>query len=311
MRSAAWIAAIVALGLAACSSRPAGSPSAPQASLPPSPAAAARPLAIASFYPLYEFTARIAGDHAEVRNLVSAGAAPHDYEPTAQDLIALQSARLVVYNGAGFEPWLDRLLPTLPPSVKAVKATEGLRLVKGEADTEGLDPHVWLDPVLAQRQVDNILAGFVAADPGHRAAYQANAARLKVDLVALHDRFTRTLRACGKRAFITTHAAFGYLARRYGLTMMPITGLTPEAEPSLARMREVINLARTHDLRVIYFETLVSPKVAETIAREVGAKTLVLNPVEGLTPDQRAGGATYFTVMDENLRHLAEGLDCR
>jgi len=123
MRSAAWIASIVALGLAACSSRPAGSPSAPQASLPPSPAAAARPLAIASFYPLYEFTARIAGDHAEVRNLVSAGAAPHDYEPTAQDLIALQSARLVVYNGAGFEPWLDRLLPTLPPSVKAVKAT--------------------------------------------------------------------------------------------------------------------------------------------------------------------------------------------
>jgi zinc transport system substrate-binding protein len=314
---------VAALVLAGCARREA------TPTEPAEPVAAPRISVVASFYPLYEFARRVGGEGADVRNLTPSGAGAHDYEPTAQDVIALQSARLVVYNGAGFEPWIDRLLPTLPASVEAVRATEGLPLVKGEAEhdhghghgkkdsadrskeAEGLDPHVWLDPVLAQQIVDTIAAAFARVDPDRAAAYEANAAALKADLADLDRRYRETLATCKKRNFITSHAAFGYLASRYGLRMIPISGLSPEVEPSPARLRAVVREARAHRVRVIYFETLVSPRVAETIAREVGAKTAVLNPVEGLTPDEQSRGATYFTVMDENLRSLAEGLDCR
>jgi zinc transport system substrate-binding protein len=275
----------------------------------------------ASFYPLYEFARRVGGDHAEVRNLVPAGAEPHDYEPTPRDVAALHGARLVIYNGAGFEPWIERLLPGLPAGVEPVDTTDGLPLVRGEAEQgpepgpeagrDGLDPHVWLDPILAQRQVERIAAAFARVDPDRRATYEANAAALTAELAALDERYRRTLAVCRKKTFITSHAAFGYLAARYGLTMIPISGLSPEAEPSAARLRAVVREARAHGATVIYFETLVSPRVAETIAREVRATTAVLNPIEGLTADEQAQGTTYFTVMDANLRSLADGLDCR
>jgi zinc transport system substrate-binding protein len=276
----------------------------------PSSQRPARISVVTSFYPLYEFSRRIGGDAAAVRNLVPAGAEPHDFEPTARDIAALGAARVLVYNGAGFEPWIEKLMPTLPATVQRINTTAGLPLVKGAHDV-GLDPHVWLDPMLAARQVDHIAAGLARADPDRHATYEANAAALRAELLALHRRYGQTLRGCPKKTIVTTHAAFGYLARRYGLTMISIAGLSPEAEPSPARLRQVLAEVRRHGIRVIYFETLVSPKVAQTIAREVGARTLVLNPVEGLTPGQQASGATYFTVMDDNLRNLAEGLDCR
>lgn len=310
------VCASVASGCGARPGAPAPSAETAQPSVPP------RALSVvASFYPLYEFTRRIGGDQVEVRNLVPAGAEAHDYEPTLRDVAALNASRLLVYNGAGFEPWINKLLPGLPATVGRVNATAGLPLVKAEHEVgekgrkdqreEGLDPHVWLDPVLAQRQVDNIAAGLVKIDPDPKATYELNAARLKADLQALHVRYMDTLGRCRKRTFITTHSAFGYLASRYGLTMVPISGLSPEAEPSPARLREVVKAARRHGVRIIYFETLVSPRVAQTIAREVGAQTRVLNPVEGLTPDEQGRGLTYFTVMDENLRSLAASLDCR
>jgi zinc transport system substrate-binding protein len=278
---------------------------------------------VASFYPLYEFARRVGGEFADVSNLVPAGAAPHDYEPTPHDVAALHAARLVIYNGAGFEPWIEKLLPGLPAGVEPVNATDGLPLVRAEAehdhapgkespqDREGLDPHVWLDPVLAQQQVDLIAAAFARVDPDRRATYEANAAALKGELAALDERYRQTLAACRRKTFITSHAAFGYLAARYGLTMVPISGLSPEAEPPAARLRAVVREARAHRATVIYFETLVSPRVAETIAREVGARTAVLNPLEGLTAEDQAQGASYVTVMDANLRSLADGLDCR
>jgi zinc transport system substrate-binding protein len=316
-------AALIFLG---CASQSGSLPALPDVGAAgPSPIGAATLRVVASFYPLYEFAGRIGGDLVEVRNLVPAGAEPHDFEPAPQDVAALHAARLLVYNGAGFEPWVNKLLAILPPGVERVNATEGVTLIKHEQTSQGhteggagpragppgVDPHVWLDPVLAQQQVDNILAGFARIDPQRMATYAANAARLKVDLQALHDRYAGTLRPCRIKTLVTTHAAFGYLARRYGLSMIPISGLSPESEPSPARMRAVVQQVRRYGIRVIYFETLVNPKVAETIAREAGARTLVLNPVEGLRTEEQDRGATYFTVMDENLRNLAEGLDCR
>lgn len=308
---------LVVVAVSGCAGRAAAPARAPRA------AAGADPIpVVASFYPLYEFAVRIGGQHASVRILVPAGAEPHDYEPTARDVADLMAAKMLVYNGAGFEPWVEKVVPSLPGAVVKVNATAGLPLVEADAEGEpnrraaenrkaGFDPHVWLDPVLARQQADNILMGFLQADRDHRTAYERNASELKADLGALDARYRQTLQSCRRKVFITNHAAFGYLASRYGLTMLPVSGLSPETEPSPARLKEIVRLARQHGVRIIYFETLVSPRVAETIAREIGAQTRVLNPLEGLSPEEQRRGATYVRVMDENLRALADGLDCR
>jgi zinc transport system substrate-binding protein len=287
---------------------------------------------ITSFYPLYEFAKRVGGDRADVRMLLPPGAHPHGYEPTPADVKALGAADVVIYNGAGLEPWVERLRGEIREGAVVVNASEGLPLVAAEHEhghkhegerkaespadrrpptADAVDPHVWLDPILARQQVDNVLAGLVRADPEGEATYRANAEALKLDLRALHERLEHALANCRTREFITTHAAFGYFARRYRLKMIPVFGLSPEAEPSPGKLREVIREARKHGIKVIYYEALVSPRVAETIAREVGARTMVLNPVEGLTEEEQRQGRTYFAVMDENLRNLVEGLECR
>jgi len=269
--------------------------------------------AIASFYPMIEFTRIIGGDRVTVRGLVPPGAEAHDFEPTPRDLVALQNARLIVYNGAGFEPWIDRLLPQIPKSVVRVNATAGLplRTVESGEERGQTDPHVWLDPVLAQRQVDNILAGVVRADPGGRAVYGANADALKARLAGLHESYPRALAGCRRKVIVVNHAAFGYLAARYGLTQIAVSGLAPQSEPSPATIREVIRLARQHRVDVVYFEALVSPRVAATVAREIGARTLLLDPIEGVTESDQRIGKDYFFLMEQNLRNLVSGLDCR
>ncbi len=279
---------------------------------PRSLAAAEKMAVVASFYPMFEFARQVGGERVTVRNLTPAGAEPHDYEPTPGDIIAINSAKVLVYNGAGLEPWVKKLLPQVPPRVLKVNATEGIRLttVTSGEDRGRLDPHIWLDPILAQRQVDNILAGFVRADPDGKAAYEANAMKFKQKLAALHDRIQKTLGQCRTKVFVANHAAFGYFARRYGLTQIAISGLAPETEPSAGKIREVLRLVRQHKLRVIYYETLTSPRVASVIAREVGARVLVLDPLEGLTDQDLKQGKDYLSVMDENLRNLVQGFDC-
>jgi zinc transport system substrate-binding protein len=192
-----------------------------------------------------------------------------------------------------------------------VNATKGIALASSGEGRVATDSHVWLDPLLAQRQVDNILAGLVQADPRGKTTYEANAAVFKARLAGLHDRIATTLAPCRKKVFVVSHAAFGYFAARYGLTQIAIGGLAPEAEPSAARIRAILQTIRQHDVRVIYHETLVSPQLANALAREVGARTLVLNPLEGLTDAERRQGKDYFSIMDENLRNLVQGLDCR
>ncbi len=178
---------------------------------------------------------------------------------------------------------------------------------------EGLaqDPHVWLDPVLAKQIVQRIAAALAGADPAGKPTYEANAQAYAARLDALHRAYERTLATCKRRELVTAHAAFGYLAARYGLEQVPISGLSPEAEPTPGRLAELIDFVRTHGVTAVFFETLASPKVAETVARETGARTMVLNPLEGLTPVELAQGKDYLGIMEENLRSLAAGLECR
>jgi len=265
---------------------------------------------VATFYPLAEFTRRIGGDGVDVRTLVPAGVESHDYEPTPKDLAAVTQARLFIFNGAGFEPWVDRVLPDLPENVLKINATEGLPLQSPPWYSGGVDPHVWLDPVLAQAQVDRIRDALSRADPTGVAAYQAGAQRLRTELDALHRRYAEVLRTCRRKEFVTAHAAFGYLAARYGLRQVAIAGIDPEAEPSPARLLEVVKFMRRTGAKVVYAETLTESRVAEAVARETGAQVNVLNPIEGLTREEQSRGLDYMTLMNDNLRQLADGLDC-
>lgn len=280
---------------------------------------------VATFYPLYEFARHVGGDRVEVLPLVPVGIEPHDWEPTPQDLTYIRRARLLIYNGAGLEPWVERLVPNAAgPNLVVVNSTEKISLKaadllrhddptekKNAARDPRPDPHVWLDPVLAQAQVQAIRDGLIRADPENAATYDANARAFIAKLAELHREFERGLATCARRELVTTHAAFSYLAARYHLTMVPIMGLGPEAEPNPAELARIVELARRNRIRYVFVETLVSPKLAETLAREVGASTLVLNPIEGLTKDEVAGGRNYLSLMRENLDNLRAGLGCR
>jgi len=301
---------LIALWLAGCEQAPA-------------PAAPARPLVVASFYPLWEFARQVAGDRAEVVSLVPPGVEPHDWEPSPQDVARVQKARLFVYNGAGFEQSADRLLQAIAGKATVpVNATAGIELLAAEAGrhTHGggqakerapADPHVWLDPVRAQAQVDTIRAALEKADPGNASVYAQNGQTFKARLAALHEAFRAGLATCDRRSLVVPHAAFTYLAARYDLRQIPMTGLAPQSEPNPAELASIVRLARREKVRYVFFETLVSPKLAETLAREIGAGTLVLNPVEGLTREEAAAGRDYVALMQDNLKNLRTGLDCR
>jgi zinc transport system substrate-binding protein len=301
------------------------------------PPTAAKPLVIASFYPLWEFSRQVAGDRAEVVSLVPPAFEPHDWEPSPQDVAKVERAKIFVLNGAGFDPWAQKLLANVKPSeLVTVTATEGIELLRadllvhGHEDTLGhgtkpaptskandvgqtaeLDPHVWTDPVLAQAQVERIRGGLAKADPSNASVYEVNAKAYLARLAALHREFELGLAECARRDIVVSHAAFAYLAKRYHLTQVPVMGLAPEAEPSPAELARIVRFAKRQQVKHIFFETLVSPKLAETLAREVGANSLVLNPVEGLTKTEAAAGADYLSVMRENLKNLRIGLACR
>ena len=245
----------------------------------------------------------------------SAGAEPHDWEPSPQDLTRIRDARLFVYNGAGLDPWAAKLLTD--PAIKStpsVQATQGIALQPSPAAGDGRgvpDPHVWLDPVLAQSMVETIRAAMATADPEHATIYAENAARFRARLEALHEAYQAGLAHCSRREVVASHAAFGYLARRYGLTLIPVMGLAPDSEPTPAQLAAVVRFARDKKVKYIFFETLVGPRLAETLAREIGAGTLAFNPIEGVSRDEQATGRDYVALMEENLKNLRVALDCQ
>ena len=261
---------------------------------------------VTALYPIQFFVQRIGGEYVEVINLTPPGAEPHDYETTAQDLIAIEQSDLLVLNGV-LEHWAENL-QTTTPIVTVGKEFLSLELEKGKEVMS--DPHVWLDPVLAQRQSSIIATKLGELDPENVLFYQGNAGALVLELGQLDAMFREGLKTCERKDFITSHAAFGYLASRYSLRQVPIAGLSPEEEPSAKQLAEITNFAHENNATHIFFETLVSPELSETIAQEIGAKTLVLNPLEGLTQEEKLNGKSYFTIMQENLTNLRIALQC-
>jgi zinc transport system substrate-binding protein len=249
---------------------------------------------VASFYPLAFAAEQVGGPGLDVENLTPPGAEPHDLELSPIDAAALRDARLVLLLGDGFQPQLEDA---------AGGGDNVLRLL----DTPGLDvlpngdPHVWLDPLRYARIVMRI---------GEALGREQAAAQLVSRLRELDAEYRSGLADCARHEIVTSHEAFAYLAQRYGLEQIPITGLSPEAEPQPADLAHVVQLVEERGVTTIYYETLVSPRIAETVARETGATTAVLDPIEGLTKDEIAAGDDYFTRMRANLRALEEGLGC-
>lgn len=254
---------------------------------------------LASFYPLEYAAQRIGGDEVEVTNLTPPGVEPHDLELTPRDVARVHDADVVLYLDAGFQPAVDDAVAEA--SGEVVDLLEGLRLREAVGGETVSDPHVWLDPTLYARIVERI--GRVLDSP-------ERARQLETRLRALDATFRAGLGTCTRRELVTSHAAFGYLAARYGLEQVPLTGVTPEAEPTPRRLEEAVRRVRETGATTIFFETLVSPRVAETVARETGARTAVMNPIEGLSKEEIARGDDYFTVMRANLRALREALGC-
>ncbi len=267
---------------------------------------------VTSFYPLYFFASSIGGDRAQVENITPAGAEPHDFEPTAADVVRMENSKLIILNGGGLEAWQNNIQKNInPENTTIVLAGEELATQKISEDGQmNRDPHVWLAPVLAQKMVDKIAQGFAQVDPANQDYYQANATALKNKLVQLDAQYKQGLNNCARRDIITSHAAFGYLAASYGLHQVPIAGLSPDAEPSPSQLAMIAKFARDNQVQYIFFESLASPKLAETLAKEVEAQTLVLDPLEGLSGEELAQGKNYLTIMQDNLTNLETALAC-
>ncbi len=266
-----------------------------------------------SFYPLYFFSSQIGGDKANVVNITPAGAEPHDYEPTALDIAQIDNSKLLVLNGGGLEAWGDNIQKNIDPQ-KTTVVIAGQNLTNQKVLENGnnvIDPHVWLSPQLAKEMVDKIAGSFVQVDPVNTEFYKTNTNTLKTKLDNLDKEYKQGLSSCSEKNIITSHAAFGYLSSSYGLNQVSITGLSPDAEPSPAQLADIVKFAKANNVKYIFFESLVSPKLADTIATEVGAKTLVLNPIEGLSNDEIAQGNNYLTEMQNNLTNLRIALQCK
>ncbi len=264
---------------------------------------------VATFYPLAEFARAVGGEHVAVTLLAKAGVEAHDYEPTPQDLAAVQSANLFVLQGGGFDVWAERMAPEPERTVNVVETliAEGtLSVPQGP-----IDPHVWLDPRLAAAEVRVITAALQRADQGHAQDYAARSEQFIAELLAIDTAYRAGLASCARRVFVAPHAAFRFLADAYNLEMLSLVGLSPLDEPSPKRLGEVIERARAAGVTTIFYEPLEGPKLAETVAQELGAQIRPLSPLEGLTLDDEKKGKTYSDLMRENLVVLQEALECQ
>jgi zinc transport system substrate-binding protein len=290
----------VAIGVAGCATR--GGPGATRGKL----------AVVAAFYPVAEAAQRVGGRRVAVQNLTPAGAEPHDLELTTKEVDSIDGARLVVVMGRDFQPAVEKAAkqrngPTLVLLDKLIRA-KGKKVEEGKAGA--LDPHVWLDPTLMAGIVDQVRQALVKADPAHGSELAANAGAYRAKLAQLDARYRTGLAHCARKVIVTAHEAFGYLARRYGLRQQGVAGISPDQEPDPQRLAALTDLVKRDGITVVFTEALVSPKIAQTLARESGVKTDVLNPLEGLTPREVSAGKDYISVMDDNLGRLRRALGC-
>ncbi|MHC5269336.1 metal ABC transporter substrate-binding protein [Enterococcus sp. LJL98] len=274
---------------------------------------------LATFYPMYEFTKAVVGDVGDVEWLIPAGTEPHDYEPSAKDLAKMSEADAIVYNSDVFETWMSNVTPQLDlEQTTVIEASQAIELLPvdeedghGHVDSDhqhSQDPHVWLDPVLAMAQVEQIQTALSARYPEHAATFLAQSQAYIDQLQALDQAYQAAFQTAKNRSFVTQHGAFAYLAKRYHLTQEAIAGLSAEEEPSPRRLAELKAYVIDNQIQVIYFEENASGKVAQTLAKETGVELAELSVIESLTKEQLTADVSYLSLMEENLIALQRSI---
>ncbi len=285
-----------------------------------------------SFYVMNDFAEKIGGDKINITNLVPAGTEPHDWEPTAKDIVKLQQADVFIYNGAGMETYIDKILASIEnENLVVIEASKGIELQEIEENNtdnnnhedenhedenheddnnhyHDIDPHVWLNPLMAKVEIKNISDGLAKADEDNAKYYQDNYEKYALEFDKLDKEFREELKGFENRSIVVTHKAYGYLCKEYSLNQISIEGLNADAEPTPLKMAEITRFAKENNIKVIFIESLVSPKLADTIAREIGAKTMILNPLGGLKQEEIEAGKDYFSIMRENLQAIKTAL---
>lgn len=274
---------------------------------------------IASFYPLYEFSKNVAGDKAKVSAFIPIGVEPHDWEPSANDILKLKDASIFVYNGAGMESFVDKLINSGEyNNVEFIETTKGINLVQTNDEYQKepgnhtvYNPHVWLDPILAKHQVMMIKNAMIDADPDNKKYYEDNANAYGEKLDNLNSKIQMELSQCKKDTFMPFHDAYSYFANRYGLKTFPLSGVSPESEATATDLKEFVDFIQKNKIKTIYSEEMVDPKLATTLAEEANAQVLIFSPLEGLTNQEMLDGITYLDKMSENVQNLKVGLECQ
>ncbi|MDO5715175.1 MAG: metal ABC transporter substrate-binding protein [Tissierellia bacterium] len=298
----------------------------------------------ASVYPMYDFAQKIGGEKIDLELIVPSGQEPHNWEPGQQDIKKLEKGDLFIYNGAGLEHWIDKVIASLDnQNLTVIEASKGIELIgpqhrdsnedsahnrkeehqdnhnhKHEAeedhsqghhhDHKNIDPHVWLSPVNAKLELENIKNALVEADPKHKAYYEQNYQKYGEAFDELDQEYRKQLMNVEEKTIVVSHEAFGYLCREYGLQQMGIEGINAETEPDAKTMAKIIDFVKSKGITTIFTEELMDPKIAETIAKETGAVTSVLSPLEGRSQDQIDKNSDYIEIMKENLENLRTAL---
>ena len=266
---------------------------------------------IATFYPLHDFAQNIGGDKVDVSILVPETVDVHDFEPTPSSIAAVASANVIIYNGAGLEPWIQEIIAASEnTNLVKVDSSQGIQLLpvspQFQRGNETVDPHIWLSPVLAKQQVNNILQGLIAADPADSQYFTQNTQTYQAKLDDLNNQAINATIDTATRYFVTFHEAFAYFANQYNITQIPIAGPFQE-EPTPSDIQNVINSIQQYHLLYVGYESLENPAISQSISSQTSAILIEMNPIEGLTADQKAAGDNYITLMQQviNNIHLA------
>lgn len=270
---------------------------------------------ITTLFPQYDFANEIVKDKGEVKLLLPPGVEAHSYEPTPKDIVDIKKADVFIYTGKYMEPWAEKMIKEIDDSTIVIDISKGIELVDEEDwehnhEHHGKDPHIWLDPVYAQKIVDNILEGIIKADSKNENFYRQNAENYKEKLAELDKKFVETFSKVKHKTIIHGgHFAFGYFAKRYGLEYIsPYDGFSPNAEPTPKKISELMNNMKSLGINVIYYEELIDPKVAKIISEETGGKMLLLHGAHNISKEELESGISYIEIMESNLDRLKEGL---
>ena len=304
-------AAVIGMGLTACGGTSPASSQAPSAapSSEVSEAAADKLKVSVTFNAMKEFTEAVGRDKVEISTIIPDGTEPHDFEPKAQDLAGLSTAKVFVYSGFGMESWADKAIQSANnPDLVTVEASKGAEPIKntdpGEIEEHGqYDPHIWLSLKGAETEVTNIKDGLVKADPSNKEDYEKNCKDFVSKLESLYTEYDKKFKSAPKKSFVTGHAAFGYLCRDFGLEQNSVEDVYAEGEPSAQQLTDLVKYCREHKVETVFAEEMASPDVSKTLADEVGAKVETVYTVES-----SEGGKTYLERVESNLSKIYDSL---